>query len=81
MKPKDERAFLGNYRKLGLLKDDKVMVLGDQKTANFYQWEAADNSLKSIPMDEAFLKNTISWYQVADYLYSNNGLKKITDGF
>ncbi|WP_309545100.1 MULTISPECIES: LTA synthase family protein [unclassified Arenibacter] len=75
MNPDDERAFIGNYRKLGLLKEDKVMILGDQKSANFYQWKSSDNSLKSVPMDNDFLRNTISWYQVSDYLYINNGLK------
>ena len=75
MKPEDERAFIGNYRKLGLLKDHKVMILGDQKKANFYSWKIDDNSLESIPMKKKFLNNTISFYQVADYLYSNGGLK------
>ncbi len=75
MGPEDGRAFVGNYRKLGLLKDDKVMVLGEQGTANFYKWEASDNSLETLPMENDFLENTISWYQVADYLYTHNGLK------
>ncbi len=75
MSPSDERAFIGNYRKLGLLKENKVMVLGDQKKANFYQWNPADNNLNMLPMDKDFLENTISYYQVADYLYSNGGLK------
>ena len=75
MKPSDERAFIGNYRKLGYLKDNKVMVLGDGKTANFYQWNQTDNSLNVIPMDNTFLETAISNYQVADYLYSNGGLR------
>ena len=75
MTPEEERAFIGNYRKLGLLKGNKVMVLGDQKNANFYGWDPSDNSLKSIPTDRAFLDQAISWYQVADFLYSNGGLK------
>jgi phosphoglycerol transferase MdoB-like AlkP superfamily enzyme len=75
MNPDDERAFISNYRKLGLLKDDKLMVLGDQKKASFYQWNEEDNSLVPLPMDEEFLKETTSYYQVADYLYRNNGLK------
>jgi len=75
MTPEEERAFIGNYRKLGLLKGNQVMVLGDQKNANFYDWDPSDNSLKSIPMDRAFLDEAISWYQVADFLYSNGGLK------
>lgn len=75
MKPKNERAFIGNYRKLGLLKENKVMILGDQNKANFYTWNRKDNSLTSTPINQDFLENTISFYQVADYLYSNNGLK------
>lgn len=75
MKPEDERAFIGNYRKLGLLKNDKLMVLGDQKRSNFYQWNRSDNSLEELPIDDDFLNETISYYQVADYLYRNNGLK------
>ncbi|RIV68229.1 LTA synthase family protein [Flagellimonas aequoris] len=75
MTPEEERAFIGNYRKLGLLKGNQVMVLGDQKNANFYDWDPSDNSLKSIPTDRVFLDEAISWYQVADFLYSNGGLK------
>lgn len=75
MAPEDERAFIGNYSKLGLLKADKLMILSDQKKASFYQWNKEDNSLITLPMDEEFLKETTSYYQVADYLYRNNGLK------
>lgn len=75
MKPNDERAFIGNYRKLGYLKDNKVMVLGDGETANFYQWNPTDNSLNVLPMDKEFLERAISNYQVADYLYHNGGLR------
>ena len=70
-----ERAFIGNYRKLGLLKNDKLMVLNEQNQSDFYKWNKEDNSLKTIPNDTDFLNETISYYQVADYLYRNNGLK------
>lgn len=75
MKRDDERAFIGNYRKLGYLKDNRVMVLGDGKTANFYQWNPIDNSLNALPMDTEFLETAISNYQVADYLYQTGGLQ------
>ncbi len=70
-----ERALIGNYQKLGLLKKDKVMVLGTIKTAHFYQWEKDKNNLKALPMDESFLKETISYYQTADYLFRTGGMK------
>jgi phosphoglycerol transferase MdoB-like AlkP superfamily enzyme len=75
MKPGEERAFVGNYRKLGLLKENQLMVLGDQKTANFYQWNPVKETLNLQPMEEPFLKETIAYYQVASYLYDENGLQ------
>jgi phosphoglycerol transferase MdoB-like AlkP superfamily enzyme len=75
IEPKNERALIGNYQKLGLLKKDKVMVLGTVKTANFYQWNKIKNNLNPIPMESIFLKETISYYQTADYLYRTGGMK------
>jgi len=74
MKPEDQRAFVGNYRKLGLLKSNELMVLGDGKVANQYTWDKEDNSLSSEPINESFLEETISYYQLADYLYNHGGL-------
>ncbi|HBK83930.1 MAG TPA: sulfatase [Flavobacterium sp.] len=71
----DERAFLGTYRKLALMKKDKVMILSDQKRQNFYKWNKDDNRLKPIPMNRNFLNETISWYQTADYLFTHKILK------
>lgn len=71
----EERSLLGTYRKLVLMKKEKVMVLSDQKKQAFYTWEKEDNSLKGLPMDKGFLEETIAWYQTADYLFTNKLLK------
>jgi len=71
----EERALMGTYRKLVLMKNKKVMILSDQKKQAFYTWNKTDNSLKSLPMDQSFLDETISWYQTADYLFTNKILK------
>ena len=71
----EERALFGTYRKLVLMKKDKAMILSDQKKQAFYSWNSADNSLKPLPVDTAFLNETISWYQTADYLFTNRLLK------
>lgn len=71
----EERALMGTYRKLVLMKKEKVMILSDQKKQAFYSWNKQDNSLKSIPMNQPFLEETISWYQTADYLFTNKLLK------
>ena len=75
MGPKDERALIGNYRKLGYLKDGKVLVLGDGETVNFYQWNTMDNSQLKISVEESFKNMAISNYQVADELYHIGGLQ------
>ena len=75
MNPASERALIGNYRKLGYMKDGKVLVLGDGETVNFYEWNSEDNSLQTKPMEESYKKIAISNYQVADELYHNGGLQ------
>lgn len=75
MQLQDERAFIGNYRKLGYLKDNKILILDEQKNANFYSWNPSDNSLTTIPSEESFEKKSISFYEVSDDLYRNEGLK------
>lgn len=71
----EEHALLGTYRKLVLMKKDKAMILSDQKKQAFYSWDKADNSLKPLPIDKTYLNETISWYQTADYLFTNKLLK------
>ncbi|MNX90654.1 Lipoteichoic acid synthase 2 [compost metagenome] len=71
----EERSLLGTYRKLVLMKKEKAMILSDQKKQAFYSWNKKDNSLTPIGMDPSFLNETISWYQTADYLFTNQQLK------
>lgn len=71
----EERSLMGTYRKLVLMKKEKVMILSDQKKQSFYTWNKNDNSLKTIPIEKNFLDETISWYQTADYLFTNKLLK------
>lgn len=71
----EQRALMATYRKLALMKQKQVMVLSDQKKQAFYNWDKQDNSLTPIAMDGPFLEETISWYQTADYLFTNKLLK------
>lgn len=75
MNPENERTFIGNYRKMGYLKEDKLMVLGDMKSANYYQWDKSINLLNLLPQNEKALKEAVSFYQAQDYLYQNGLLK------
>ncbi|MFD2603574.1 LTA synthase family protein [Flavobacterium suzhouense] len=71
-----ERALMGTYRKLTLMKKNEVMILSDQKKQNFYSYSIKDNSLKTKNIDTGFLDEAISWYQTADYMFSHKLLKE-----
>ncbi|GEP50799.1 sulfatase [Flavobacterium noncentrifugens] len=71
----EQRSLMGTYRKLVLMKKEKVLILSDQKKQAFYTWNQKDNSLKPLPIEKRFLDETISWYQTADYLFTNKLLR------
>jgi len=70
------RALMGTYRKLTLMKDDKVLILSDQKKQNFYDYNVNDNNLTLQKMNKPFLSEAISWYQSADYLFVHKLLRE-----
>ncbi|SFU67248.1 Phosphoglycerol transferase MdoB [Pustulibacterium marinum] len=71
-----ERAFVGNYRKLGYLTPHKLTVLDEQGTANAYIWDRSSNTLHPTKTDTTSVAKAIANYQTADYLYHHNGLKE-----
>lgn len=75
MNPIDERSFVGNYRKMGYLKGNNLMVLGDMKSVNYYTWDKSSNILTLLPTNNDALKEAISFYQCHDYLFQHNLLK------
>ena len=75
MTSEEERAFIGNHRKVGLLKDKKLTVLETQKKHATYTWNQKENQLSSIKTDSLLLRETIGYYQSAYELFKNGGLK------
>lgn len=72
----NERTFMGTYLKLAQMnKEHQVLILSNQKKEQFYQWNQSDNSLKVLPMNSDFKNQTISYYQTADYLFTNGLLR------
>lgn len=70
-----QRAFIGNYRKLGLLQGNKLSVLGDQKKANYYLYDKTENNLTPQEENTKSLHDIISYYQTNDYRYKNGFIK------
>ena len=70
-----ERALIGNYRSLCLLKDNKLMVLNDKKSSDLFNWNNDSNDLTPAKPESAFLKTTLGYYHSNDYFYQNNYYK------
>ncbi len=68
------RAFIGNYQKLGFLRDGRLTVLLPNKTSKEYKIKK--QTLRSveyedIPTDNRDENDTITYYQSASYFYDN----------
>lgn len=70
-----ERAFIGTYRKLGLMRNREVLILSDGKKQNLYAWNPLNNNLVSKQMRINLLRECISYYQTADYLFTHRLLR------
>jgi phosphoglycerol transferase MdoB-like AlkP superfamily enzyme len=75
MSPKEERAFIGNHRKVALLKKNQLTVLETQKKHASYLWNKEKNTLKTIKTDAILLEETISYYQTAFELFKGGKIK------
>lgn len=75
MEPNEDRALIGNYRSLGLLKDNKLMILNDKKSSDLFNWNNESDELTPVKLDPVFLKNTLGYYHSNDYFYQNNYYK------
>ena len=69
-----ERAFIGNYQKLGFLRDNRLLVLEPNKTV--HQYDIISQSLNGVRYREINplakdKADAITYYQSASYLYKN----------
>lgn len=76
MKPEEERAFIGNYQKLGYIQHDTLLVLGTQKSVTQYKFNPKTGDEKPIPVSDYLKNKTICQYQTAEYMFIN-GLNKV----
>lgn len=71
--PDTGRAFLNHNRDIGLYSNSQMVVLGLQKTVEFYAGDPKVTNLKLLkkaaPGDMELLNNATALYQVADDLY------------
>lgn len=77
--PLDEgHAIIGNYQKLGHIEDGNFVVLKTVKKNIAYHYDFDSRSMKSAPLEDENAQETISYYQVASYLYKHKLYKALT---
>lgn len=71
----DERAFLGNYRTLGMLKGNVFTQIDDRKVVKQFS-VSSDRSLSEIKTkNNTDISQTISYYQTASVRFKNGKMK------
>ncbi|WP_426474668.1 LTA synthase family protein [Chryseobacterium balustinum] len=72
----DERAFIGNYRTLGMLKGNIFTQIDDRKRVKQFVVSGADKSLSEVKTkNNEQVAETISYYQTASERFKNGKMK------
>ena len=78
MKAYEERAFIGNYRTLGMLKRNLFTQIDDRKRVKQFSVSEKDNSLTEVKsQDKELVSETISYYQTASERFKNGRMKEL----
>ncbi len=70
--PDQERAFIGNYQKLGYMKNSHLTILSPRKEVSAYQVDFKNNTTTPIAVNETELTEAITYYQSADIAFKNH---------
>jgi phosphoglycerol transferase MdoB-like AlkP superfamily enzyme len=72
LEPGRERAFIGNYQKLGYLKRDQLVELGPKRSVVAVRPDyESDQEQPEIPADPALVDEAIRYYQTASYRFKH----------
>ncbi len=69
--PQEGHAIIGNYQKLGHIEEGEFVILKPVRQNVAYHYGFASRSMKQAPLDKEMEEETISYYQVASYLYKH----------
>ena len=76
--PEEGDAIIGNYQELGHIEEGKLIVLKTVRKSVAYRYDFANRSRINIPLDADSITETISYYQVASYLYKHGLYNALT---
>lgn len=67
-----ERAFISTYQKIGFIKDDKLVVLGPVKQADYFSFVRKDGATTVLkPPQDELLMESLAYVQGTNYIYKN----------
>ena len=70
----EERAFLGNYQTVGLLKENVLTLLSPNKKVEQYKIDKDDKQELMTDLNLKLVDETISYYQTASFLFTSAGM-------
>lgn len=76
--PDEGHAIIGNYQKRGHIEEGNFIVLKTVRKSVAYRYDFASHSMINIPLDAERITETISYYQVASYLFKHGLYNALT---
>jgi phosphoglycerol transferase MdoB-like AlkP superfamily enzyme len=75
--PAPERAFISNYQKIAMLRQDGLAILKPKATHSLYDYDFAKDVLTPMPAGKGadLLRDTTACYQSASWLFKSGRLK------
>ena len=66
-----ERAFISTYQKLGYIQDDKLLVLGPKKEADYFSFVRKDGATAVLKPQADLLMDALGYIQGTNFIYKN----------
>lgn len=76
--PEEGHAIIGNYQELGHIEEGEFVILKPLRKNVEYHYDFASKSTKAAPLEKEFWLETISYYEVASYLYKHGLYQALT---
>ncbi|MFL6592242.1 MAG: LTA synthase family protein [Luteimonas sp.] len=81
LEPGRERAFIGNYQKLGYLKGDRLVQLGPKRTADEVRPAFTnDQEQPEIQLEPDLVNEAVRYYQTASYRFTHGMMGDLAVG-
>jgi len=65
------RALIGNYQKLGLLQEGRLVILSPGRRVEVMDSPESDERIRRLPPDDPLAQEAMAYYQGADYILSH----------